>query len=306
MTQFIATPGVSGVFKQSFLQQLVSIHFPSGDLLRVSFTASGPNQLAAPTVEFPFGTLTEPVQNLVISAGGQVPAIVDPPSPDMIKSLVAWSVFSDEGNFVYYNTSKVQSRYGQYSPVVIRSPSLNGIPPFSTTKYIVWFYRATLNPPTGPLDPALTVNGEGGVLAIFDPLSPVVYDVSQILDFINGCAEGTLSPGVGGVPDIPIGDGGDAGSGSALVSALAGGSKIEPSAAGPNTYLATEVSTNPTSLNAGWGLLANLFAIKNGALGDLLASVGDFDVGADGGAVDAVTITLDVDENLGTLTETKT
>jgi hypothetical protein len=222
----------------------------------------------------------------------------------MIANLYAWSIINDEGNFVYYNTSKVQSRYGKYSPVVINSPAFQGISAFSTTHILVWFYRYNGGlTPSGPFDPLLLTNFDGGILAVFDPTQTSTYSVEQILDFINGAAEGTLVPGTNGIPAIPVGDGGDASKGADLVAALVAGSKIVPSAGGPNGYVATTITSNANEEDAGWGLQGGLFDIKDGAFVPTeLAHVSDFNFGV---SVPAITITIDIDADKNTMTESK-
>jgi hypothetical protein len=300
MTKFIAVPGEGGVFQQSFLQQLVSIHFPAGKLVRVSYTGSGPGtNVGKPTIVFPFGTLETPVLNLVLSSTGVIPDIVDPPSDAMIANLYAWSVLNDEGNFVYYNTGRVQSRFGSYSPVIINSPGFQGIPTFSDTHIVVWFYRfAHGASPAGPLDPALeNPPYDGGVLAVFDPSQTSELSVGQILAEINAVADQESTQA------LPIGDGGDLTKGEELVAALFSGSHLDPSAGGPNTYVVTTLTSNGQEISAGWGLLAALFNTKDGAFVPApLATVSDFDVGQ---SVPAVLITLDVDTTKDTLTESK-
>jgi hypothetical protein len=301
MTKFIAVPGAGGVFQQSFLQQLVSIHFPSGKLVRISVTGSGPgSNFAKITIDFPFGRFTAPITDLILSSTGIIPAIVDPPSPEMITNLYAWSVLNDEGNFVYYNTGKVASLFGEYTPVTITIPAFNGVPAFTDEHVIVWFYRyAAGNTPSGPFDPALEGPGfVGGLLAIFDPSQTSVYSVGQLLDMINEVADETSTQA------LPINDGGDATKGDELVAALFAGSHIDPSAGGPNTYVATVLSSSSETLSAGWGLLGGLFNTKGGAFVPApLASISDFDIGD---STPPVTITIDVDTTADTMVEHKT
>lgn len=300
VTKFIAVPGAGGVFQQSFLTQLVSIHFPAGKLVRVSFTGSGSNSVAKASISFPFGTFTEPVLNLIRSSTGQEPAITDPPSKAMIENLYAWSIINDQGNFVYYNTSRVASRFGKYTPVVIHSPAFSGLKAFTTPHVIVWYYASNLSP-SGPFDPIVMTTG-GGFLALFDPTAPSLYSAGQILDFINSVAEGEAQAGVGGVPFIPVGDGGDISKGNDLVSALVSGSKL-PALGPSNTYVATTLDTHAQEEDAGWGLQGSLFDTKDGVfVPHPLATISDFKFALN---VPAVTITINVDDVKNTMTESK-
>lgn len=301
MTQFIADPGQGGVFQQSFLQQLVSIHFPGGVLIRVSFTGSGANSISKPNIVFPFDTLTTPVLNYVRSFTGVTVPVTDPPTPAMIKNLYAWSILNDEGNFVYYNTSIVQSKFKKYTPVIIRSPAFIGIPPFVSTRYIVWYYGSATHP-TGPFDPIVFAQG-GGWLASFDPTAPSLYTPNQINAFINAVAAGTATAGQGGVPFIPVNDGGDAAKGASLVSVLSSSSHLPLLSPGGNVYVASSVASNQQQQNAGWGLQAGMFSIKGGVFNPVaLAHISDFAFALN---VPAVTITLTADAVKHTLKETK-
>lgn len=300
MTKFIAVPGQGGVFQQSFLQQLVSIHFPSGKLVRISVTGSGPgSNVSKITINFPFGTFTAPVIDLVKSSTAVIPAIVDPPNPEMIANLYAWSVLNDEGNFVYYNTSKVASLFGEYTPVTITIPAFQGLPVFNSQHIVVWFYRSTDGQaPTGPLDPTLETTFGGGILALFDPTQPSGFTAQEILTTINAVVDGKSTQ------SIPITDGGDAAKGADLVSALASGSHIPPSLFGPNFYVGTSLASNGQEQEAGWGLQGSLFNTKDGAFVPApLASISDFDIGA---STPAANITIDVDTTADTMVEHKT
>lgn len=298
MTEFLAD-GVPGL-TEGFLEHIKEIHFPAGKLVRVSFTGSGPGSgVGNAKIQFPFGTFTEPVLNLALSATGIGVGVTDPPTAAMIKNLYAWSTFSDEGNFVYYNTALVKKKFGRVGPVVIASPSMSGIPTFHTSHFMTWYYLATPDPPDGPLDPNLFNNREGAILANFDPTAEEQFSVGAIFNFINAYADGTASPGVDGAPALPIGDGGDGGKAAALAGALAGGSHIIPSLAGPNVYSATEVDSNDVEFDAGWGLNAGMFKINRGLMVPTpLSTVSAFDTGQD---VSSVTITIDVNDTAGTI-----
>lgn len=301
MTEFLAD-GQPGL-KEGFLETLVSIHFPAGKIVRVSFTGSGPGSgFAGPKITFPFGQFQEPVQNLSITATGVSPKVVDPPSSEMLKNLMAWSTFSDQGNFVWYNTSFVNKKYHTYSPVIINSPAFRGVPKFNSKHFFTWFFRFTSTPPSGPLDPALIANNEGAVLATFDPTAEENFTVGEILNLINAYADGTQSPGVNGAPALPIGDGGDGNKTAALVAALAGGSHIVPSLGGPNTYVGTEIDSNDIQFNSGWGLIANMYKIDKGAISKPIATISDFKFALD---VAAVNITIKANATKGTLQESK-
>jgi len=303
MTQFVMTPG-GKEFKQSFLQQLVSIHFPAGVLVRVSFTGSGSNTVAKPSIKFPFGDFPMPLLNYSASFTGISPPIEDPPTALMIKNLYAWSILNDQGNFVYFNTDFVQSKFKDYSPVVITSPAFTGIPPFASTRIVVWYYGSATHP-TGPFDPIVFSQG-GGWLASFDPTAGSVYTAAQILAFINEVAQGNATPGVGGVPFIPVNDGGDATKGAQLVSDLASSSRLPLLSPGGNVYVATSITNNQTAQNAGWGLQSSMFSIKGGTFNPApLAHVSDFKLGTNGGTVPAVVITLTIDAVKHTLIESK-
>jgi len=300
VTQFVADPGQGGVFQQSFLQQLVSIHFPGGVLIRVSFTGSGANSISKPKIMFPFDTLTTPVLNYVRSFTGVTVPVTDPPTPAMIKNLYAWSILNDEGNFVYYNTSLVQSKFKKYTPVVINSPPFIGIAPFTTTRIIVWYYGIATSP-TGPFDPIVFSQG-GGWLASFDTAAPSVYTPAQINNFINQVVGGATM-GTGGIPFIPVGDGGTLAKGTALVNALATGSHLALLSPGGNVYVATSISSSTEQQNAGWGLQASMFSIKGGVFNPVaLANISDFAFAL---SVPALTITLTADAVKHTLKETK-
>ena len=174
---------------------------------------------------------------------------------------------------------------------------------FATTRIIVWYFGAATSP-TGPFDPIVFSQG-GGWLASFDPTAPSVYTPAQINNFINQVAAGATM-GTGGIPFIPVNDGGDLAKGTALVNALVSGSHLALLSPGGNVYVATSLTSSSSAVDAAWGLQAGMFSIKGGVFNPApLAHVSDFKIGPDGSTVPAVTITLTADAVKHTLKETK-
>jgi hypothetical protein len=76
MTQFNADPGENGVFKQSFLQQLVSIHFNSAIHMVILGEATRPNIFFTNQATFHLNSLTPPF--------GHVPNLLSLPLPVLL------------------------------------------------------------------------------------------------------------------------------------------------------------------------------------------------------------------------------
>ena len=221
MTQFKATPGQGGVFQQSFLQQLQTIHFPSGkSLLLVEVAQSGTGSvLASSTITgLPFASSVNIVPGGLVFGNNAI--IEAKPTAKMLAGLVGWStlyqqsvfgpglpsqgiqpIFSGE-SFFMINLGLTVSKYPKWDrKFFLTMPQVHGQGPgtVGTQFTVVWCYINEMSPPpTGPFDPRiadhelanLTI---GAWLALIRSDDPQLLSASEIVNQVKQDLQGTAN-----------------------------------------------------------------------------------------------------------------
>ena len=271
MTQFIATPGDSGVFVQSFLQQLLSINFPTGgQLLLIEVDQGGIGATVQPVsiTGLPIGTVNIAPGGLIFPPHVTVPVIAKPSSA-MISKLTAWSTpyqqkllspgfpslgispaYSAASLFIL-NLQLMESQFPNWTrKFQITVPGGQGAPasPTGPTEVIVWFYASDLVPaPSTPFDPRIQNSpvantSQGGWLCVLRSDQADTLTPSQIVAEVQ-----TAISGGGG--QVPVLDGASLATifskGSATSAAFASANVPVPPPFNSYTYLATSTTLPP-------------------------------------------------------------
>jgi hypothetical protein len=305
MTQFVAVPGEDKVFVQSFLQQLVSINFPGGVILRIIFGASSAGNAAAAFNSVISGMAIGNI-NVQLQFTGLPKAfpsntgvaVVDPPTSDMLTKLTAWEVVVGEVPGIYVNVGKMLTLGKQQNPLVLtlKTAALAGLPSHTSD-------QSSINNPPELL---------GQPVIVLDSTQPIVQSDVQLASLMH-------SAGLG-IPPLFANDGGDASRAAAIVS-LANNDHGSPGTPGPDNWFGfiSEFGQGATfttkhivipETDAAWTLELDLYDIKTapgqgGSTTKTLNKLKTLKDSAKALNLGPSTITIVADAAKKTLTETK-